>query len=121
MSLPVRLAAVVLGLAAVVYGTASMTGCWLGTPSWLVPISAEEWLSEHHPGATWPNGAIPRPGDVFWSFRESAGRGIVTNAWRIQSGDIASHKWISVAVVAAGVALTAFGAWPRRRRAGVSP
>jgi hypothetical protein len=32
--LAVRLALIVLGLAAVVYGAASLTGGWLGTPSW---------------------------------------------------------------------------------------
>jgi hypothetical protein len=31
---PLRLALVVVGLAAVVYGTANLTGGWLGTPPW---------------------------------------------------------------------------------------
>ena len=33
-SRPLRLAMVVVGLAAVVYGAASLTGGWLGTPPW---------------------------------------------------------------------------------------
>ena len=99
----VRLALVVLGLAAAVYGTASLTGGWLGTPPWWGPwerhfdTEKEEILRDHPDmdprhyvppihAPTYPP-AGPRPG----------------------------REWISGGVVAAGFALAAFGAWPRRR------
>jgi len=40
MSHPVRLTLVVVGLAMAVYGVASLTGAWLGTPPWWVTYRA---------------------------------------------------------------------------------
>ncbi len=54
MRSPIRLATVVLGLAAVVYGTASLTGGWLGTPPW--------WhVPEPLPEGVRFRGPLPRP------------------------------------------------------------
>lgn len=83
-----RLALVVVGLAAALYGSASLTGGWLGTPPWWTAtvVSVEPPVPETH-FYDINVGRGPRPG------RES----------------------ISGAVIAVGVGLAAFGAWSRRR------
>ena len=96
-----RRSLVVLGLALAVYGTASLTGGWLGTPPWWDRITGyvtfstglrvsadgkEEMFCERR---AWdvPPEHVPRDSDPFW------GGG----------------------VVAAGLGLAASGAWLRRR------
>lgn len=114
MSLPVRIALVVLGLAAVLYGTASLTGGWLGTPP--------RWERERTD--------FERKRDEMDAFfRGPFGPGRLADGRpepRRQTPEPElnvefvvprpGRAWISGGVVAAGLALTAFGAWPRRRR-----
>ena len=98
------LALVVLGLALVFYGTASLTGGWMGTPPWwesresaeplpppeLVRIEGgEPRLLQRYPAAWFVPEVTPREG----------------------------RELISGAVIAVGVGLATWGAWPPRRRA----
>lgn len=96
---PLRPALIVLGLALAVYGTASLTGGWLGMAPWWE--RAQRWsdlrirqdiegIAFQHDGELYPD---PPMGMVARDDRE----------------------WISVAVIAVGVGLAASGAWPRRR------
>ena len=134
---PTRLAVVVLGLAAVVYGTASLTGGWLGTPPWWKD-SRYETLVE----------AVHRLDDVAAEARARhderirAGRALVDQLQAEREGHRVllsspaptpprhsespayplafpraseGREWISGGVVAAGLALAALSAWPRRR------
>ena len=122
-----RLALVVLGIAVAGYGTASLTGGWLGTPTWWEverPATPEEskrdlgdWLlrvesnmARAHPaiGVERRSSASPAPLDSA-SFPPT------------YYGPRAGRKWISGGVVGVGLALTAFGAWPRRRRVDIAP
>ena len=112
----VRLALVVLGLAVAVYGTASLTGGWLGTPPWwtkVVPSGLSDWEA----GLSGPEDEPP-----FFGFgnniRENPKYDPVSQyfnrLWR--TDPVPGREWISGGVVAAGAALVGFGAWPRRRR-----
>jgi len=116
----VRLAAValvVLGLAAVVYGTASLTGGWLGTPPWWERSRERTaWertkeeviahvLDERFGPARLADGS-PNP-------RRQPPEPELNVAY-VEPRE--GHEWISGGVVATGLALAAFGAWPRRLR-----
>ena len=86
-----------------VYGVASVTGGWLGTPPWWTkavqvegqpapilvryPSGKEIWMQPHPTSWLVPGVAL----------REG-------------------REWISGGVVAVGLGLVAVGAWPRRRR-----
>lgn len=93
----VRVGLVVLGAAMAVYGAASLTGGWLGTPPWWTTewrkYRPTEWriFELMPPRRDGPDGA--------WEF-------ILPREGR---------EWISGGVVAAGLALVVVGAWPRRR------
>jgi hypothetical protein len=89
---PTRLTAVVLGLAAVLYGTASLTGGWLGTPPWWERRTSL-WFDDTD--RLMPPGFYHSP--TSWVEPRSG------------------RERISGGVVATGLALAAFGAWPRRR------
>ncbi len=89
---PLRIALFVVGLAMAVYGTASLTGGWLGEPPWLErEVSIEEFV-EHRYGVSLASPTYPRTVLV-----EREGR-----------------EWISGGVAAVGLALATFAAWPRR-------
>jgi len=100
-----RLATVVLGLAAVVYGTASLTGGWLGTPPWWERVERD---LAHEFRDRW----LYRPGE---EPRNNLRTGRILPV-RYVTVESPRREWISISVVAAGLALAAFGAWPRRRR-----
>jgi hypothetical protein len=88
-----RLAVALVGLAAFVYALASPTGGWLGTPPWYERTTFVDFdilTAPHHPGA-------------------------LSDATTVTFGPRASCEWISGVVAAAGLALVAFAAWPRRR------
>ena len=87
----VRIGFVVLGAAMAVYGGASLTGGWLGTPPW-----QEGWVAI----ATVRDEPSPQCGayDV-----------------RVYPMPRTDREWMSGGVVAVGLALVAVGAWPRRR------
>lgn len=93
----VSIALVVVGLAAATYGTASLTGGWLGTPPWWEHSErgAYEWMLGS--GSVW--GFEPPEPPPYWVTVANQGR-----------------EWISGGVVAVGLALIAFGAWGRRGR-----
>lgn len=98
-----RLAFVVLGLAAILYGSASLTGGWLGTPPW--------WESRQ------PAEPLPPPELV----RIEAGEPRLIQPYpasrfipNVTPGE--GRERISGAVIAMGVGLVALAAWPRRRR-----
>ena len=125
----IRSVLVTLGLAAAVYGTESLTGGWLGTPLWWErPETAAEvrdreaqdpdawllqiwgWSSHEH--------QIDASGHYEPGFLEQGQRQMkdvtVVRVEHLVRRD--GREWISGGVVAAGLALGAFGAWPRRRR-----
>lgn len=89
MARPLRLALGVLGLATAIYGTASLTGDWLGTPPWGTVQSG--W----HGTVRRDDGPERRWGD--WSEYPNRLR-----------------ERMSFVVVAFGLALVGFAAWPRR-------
>lgn len=63
MPRPLRLSLVALGLALAIYGTASLTGGWLGTPPWWdVP---PRWMLNDARGASVPTEVYARDDDEF--------------------------------------------------------
>ena len=95
MRRPLALARGIVGLAAAVYGAASLTGGWLGTPPW--------W--EVH---------VP-------DFKVETKGGVLVG---VRLPTVAAHEvpregreWISAGVTAAGLGLLAWAAWPRMRSA----
>ncbi len=98
----VRIGLVVLGAAMAVYGAASLTGGWLGTPPWAVTTQA----------------LIERP-DLWPPYmRGPETIGLFPAEWFVQAEvPRRGREWISGGVVAAGLALVAVGAWPRRWKA----
>jgi hypothetical protein len=137
-----HLSLIALGLASVVYGTASLTGGWLGTPPWWTnPTTPRDEVDVE---AAWDlvyhraSGQRPTKRFADFTFDSSrpgtAGSAWPGNGWRFLSPDVKTQyatafeelqsrpsrrpgrAWISAGVVAAGLALAAFGAWPRRRR-----
>lgn len=89
-----RVGLVVLGTAMAVYGVASLTGGWLGTPPWAYRVHTIRSL-DRAPGQPPPE------------------------AW-CEEG-IRDRPAIGTAVGIAGLALVAVGAWPRRGRRGATP
>jgi hypothetical protein len=85
-----------VGLVAVLYGTASLTGNWLSTPPWWLELQFRS-IPMESTGPFSGRGREASPEEYVWNgprkYRE---------AW----------SW---GVVVAGVGLAAFGAWPRRR------
>ena len=139
MTFAIRLVLFALGLAAAVYGTASLTGGWLGTPPWW-EFGRYETLVE----------AVNRLDEVAMEARARhderirAGRALVDQLQAEREGHPfqpsspdptpprhpespaytlafprarEDREWISGGVVVAGLALVAFGAWPLRPRA----
>jgi hypothetical protein len=97
----VRIAAVVIGLAAALYGVASLTGGWLGTPPWSSRLN-ERVLTED---------------DLTHLYGDSRASPAAVRDWAMTLG-VRERRWAAwpgEVVVAAGAALAAFGAWPRRR------
>ncbi len=92
----VRVGLVVLGAAMAVYGTASLTGGWLGTPPW--------W--ERHDDV-----------EVWVSLRETTPEKVRLDLVTEREG----RTRVSMVVIGAGLALVAVGAWPRRRAGAVVP
>ena len=112
MNRAARLSLVALGLVAAVYGTASLTGGWLGTPPWwehterdVASEFRERWFGKRKgPGDPEPYGLRMDRRPIAEIY------GSVPNTGR---------ELISVGVVAAGVVLVVVGAWSRRRNDGV--
>lgn len=190
MHLAVRVSLVALGAATAIYGAASLTGGWLGTPLWFDPTDPEahgglarlrldpwhyydreRWIGglvsglglvALAGGVTRERPAVPRHrlrfglvacgvalallgaapfargwlgAPPWWQRIETQQEeDAVRNEW-MHSGKIRlqhhllyirqrvpreGREWISAAVVAAGVALVAVGAWPRRRSGAAS-
>lgn len=92
MRVPVRIALVVVGLAAVIFGWANMTGGWLGVPRFQPVVYLED-------GPYPPRKVYPEEGLAHQTARQLGG----------------------VAVMTLGFIVAAVGAWPRRRRAIVTP
>lgn len=128
-----RLSLVVFGLAAIAYGTATLTGRWLGTPPWWEREAEGYNRSLEQLLVGEGTLAIPNyvPGDPRWDasiakyvnpdgvgYRDAldpkSRREIEQYlAEQLRRG---GREWISGGIVAAGLALAAFVAWPRRRR-----
>ena len=100
MRRPLRLALAALGLVAVLYGLASLTGGWLGTPPW--ESSAEERSFR------WEEVSFLRP-NLTTQGRYEAFR------WDDEDEPEQSSRrqWAALAITAAGLALAAFALWPR--------
>ncbi len=112
MKRAVRVGLVVLGAAMAVYGFASLTGGWLGTPPWW-ERRAHEWeaMDRQH---EWLDARFPD----WTEGRRTWDETMTDAAWAYMTRvPIAGREWISGAVGAAGLALVGVGAWPRRRRA----
>jgi hypothetical protein len=84
VSKALRIALVGLGVGVALYGVASLTGEWLGTPPWW--NIEETWIINGEPRRIHGPVHVPRAGDAWWA----------------------------AGVIAAGLALAAFAAWPRR-------
>ena len=91
MRRPLRIALGIVGLAAAVYGAASLTGGWLGTPPWWWRLEVGEVQVSD-----------PRTHFGDYNLRRVARPG---------------REWISGGLTAAGLGLLAFAAWPRNRPA----
>ena len=102
----IRLSLVALGLAAAVYGTASLTGGWLGTPPWYQPPVGYGYRGANDP-------YLDRYGNPVPDLRSTAERALANIGSRSYDGG----PIMDAIVVAAGLALAVFGVWPRRRRA----
>ncbi len=89
MRTTVRVGLTLLGAAMAVYGAASLTGGWLGTPPW--------WLRTR---AVWD---IASPKDLHHVVIEVAER-----------APRPGLELIALGVASAGLTLVAVGAWPRR-------
>ena len=119
-----RAAFLLLGLAIAVYGIASGTGGWLGTPPWWErpsPMSLARW-SEFHVPPTWLDranwdGEIWRSLSVNKALRQwwDADWALASDAFQ-HVDPVQGREWISVGVVAVGLALVGVGAWPRRSK-----
>jgi hypothetical protein len=101
---PLRLGLVVLGISAVVYGMASLTGGWLGTPPWWERAIRDDEIENYKgpPGILTPT----MPGQRFHKMER----------WELVTSR-EGREWISGGVVAVGLCPIAFGAWARRRLA----
>jgi hypothetical protein len=98
MRRPVRLALVVVGLAVAVYGVASLTGGWLGTPPW------------------WDVVTVIKQEDGWWPLFSPA----FTHWTRTYTLPPERHRppesvWFEGIAIVGGLGLVALGAWPRRR------
>jgi hypothetical protein len=97
---PLRLTLVAVGLAVVVYGIASLTGGWLGTPPWW-----EVWPTEE-------DALLPRPPPYFQGVGGMEGGPWLDLATLYTPRPRPGREWISAAVIAVGLAVGALGAWP---------
>lgn len=133
----VRIAIVVVGLAAATYGTASLTGGWLGTPPWRVraaPIDPMDWLHRHCYRAEVPP-FFPgwrRRGSGLWFVRPAGPADWVDKPCPFELAEIPlseaetkassqvesrpGSEWISGVVVAVGLMLVVVGVSSYRRR-----
>ncbi len=110
-----RIALVVVGLAASVYGVASVTGQWLGTPPWwerAAPLSPEAWLRRKFPRFH-PVHVSSERSNPEWGWHRAVEEA-PTLAPR-NMDPIEGRKWVSGCLVLVGVALAAFGSWSHRR------
>ncbi len=97
MPLAIRIGLVVLGVGMAVYGAASLTGGWLGTPPW--------W--ERHDDV-----------EIWVSLRETDGLRAATTPEKVRLDLVTEREGrarVSMLVIAVGLVLVAVGAWPRRR------
>ena len=131
----VRVGLVALGAAIAVYGAASLTGGWLGTPPWWETRESRQALIERRT-------ARMHPGLIEWQRAELASgdprriQEVLSPSGPQDRSDLLpfddptrgerfegeygitlrpARRWNSAGVVAAGLALVAVGAWPRRR------
>ena len=115
---PLRLALAALGFAAAVYGAASLTGGWLGTPPWWEQREVgAEWRPEHD----WvePKGQIPPGGfDVDRNFHLAQRVEVEATPdgkrWSVMYFNRDGREWVSAAVIATGLGLAAFVVRPRK-------
>src|SRR5436305_1871698 len=82
----VRVVLAALGIAAAIYGAASLTGGWLGTPPWW----QQTWVVER----TW------------------SAEGRIIDHFRVEGQELnPNREWDSGYVIAAGLGLAAFALW----------
>lgn len=132
----IRLSLVALGLAAAVYGTASLTGGWLGTPPWwkckthrdrLVEDREREsayWRGREDYDRIWLLVRIPTSILPYEEFRPGApdpprlSDFEVPPRWKTSTWE--ARSWVGWLTAYAGYFL-ALGAWPGRRRLDTGP
>jgi len=126
MRRPLRLALVVLGLGLAVYGTASLTSGWLGTPPWwpwravsLKEIEGAGWSQQELAYLALGDSTAPRAGRIHPIPPERQAKVDELILGRVQHDNWAS--WPGIIVIAVGVGLASLGAWPRHRRVSVQP
>ncbi len=110
-----------------VYGAASLTGGWLGTPPWwerraFRPIEGFIYSLPWDPSHA-------EPGTPEWARRnprsEEDARQMIERMWR-ETPQVAvtdsrpGREWISFGFMIAGTLVVAVGAWPRRRSGAAS-
>lgn len=123
---------VVLGAAMAVYGAASLTGGWFGTPPWQdpppdfpAPSSANDKRSLEEEAARWAEYAASLS-DYASRFRRSQSSAPSADPRPPADGPRALepetlrvrpwwHKWTGLALSELGVVAISVGAWPRRR------
>ena len=129
----VRVGLVVLGAATAVYGAASLTGGWLGTPPWEDPrpvlprprTNAEIARARQESdriwkdvGSNWASG-VPLPDDTPAAHKPSALGGSTADQPDAHTAKYVRpwwHKWSGLSLCEVGVVALSIGAWPRRRR-----
>jgi len=102
-----RLFFAIVGLVAVLYGVASLTGRWLGTPPWWEVRTCS---------------ADMRQSDVDEKLGgEGRQPATFTLTHMVTSEPRRGREWMSGCLVVVGLALVAaYGAWPTRRRDSVT-
>lgn len=139
MRIAIRLGFAVVGVAMAVYGTASLTGGWLGTPPWWMraaPLTEDEWNQRYYliEFAKRPGPGLPTFGsaeaDRGW-HRSLSGffpDDSPSDPWNLAAVRAPRHveprsgrAWISGGMIALGVGLATFGVRSRRRRGGIAP
>ncbi len=109
-----RVGLVVLGAAMAVYGAASLTGGWLGTPPWVADRPADAVSGSDYGNLEGSIFDHPRPHEPpgFTRYAPLSPEFIAASERSRANDEPRLPGWCAVGL---GLALVAVGAWPRRR------